>query len=193
MGDAAGGTPAGGEAPDRRGWRPPDDAADAGIPASQVSDARRQNEAAPSAWSLPPRHDASMMHTTMPGSVAGLARAVTATRVQGGNGTETTVVTFRLEQHDPRAGRTSVMTVRLLGDDALGFVSEGDWVEVLGKAKRGFIEATKAVNHTSQAQYSRPTQALAKAVGCVFLGVFGLVFVGTVVLIIMSIVTQGFS
>src|SRR4051794_6479516 len=156
MGDAARGSPPGGEAPYRRGWQLPDDVAAGEVSGSPASGPQRRDEgprAAP-----PPPDLASAVPSTLPTSVAGLARAVNVTSVQAGNGTSTTVVTFRLEQYDARAGRTGVVTVRLFGDDALGFVTEGDWVEVAGKAKRGFIKADRAINHTSQAQYSRSGQ-----------------------------------
>lgn len=160
MGSATGGSPPGGEVPNRRGWRPPDDATSAG------------NVGRPENWDVerydrqpqpPPQERAPALPTTMPDSVTGLVRAVNTTSVPGQNGVQTTIVTFRLEQYDPRAGRTGVMTVRLFGDEAIGFVTDGDWVEVTGKSKRGFLKADQAVNHTSHAQYSRRGQGCARA------------------------------
>jgi hypothetical protein len=186
MGEATSGSPPGGEAPNRRGWRPPDDASASGLSGSPGPE---RYELRPPEAPPPPPHQPAAPPTTLPGSVAGLARAVNTTSVQsGGNGVSTTVVTFRLEQYDARAGRTGVVTVRLFGDDALGFVSEGDWVEVVGKSKRGFIQAAKAVNHTSQAQYSRSGQGVVKVVQYIVFSLVVLFILTIFVSILVSIV-----
>lgn len=65
------------------------------------------------------------------------------------------VVTLRLERHDPHAGRTSVVIVRLIGTEALGFAERGDRVEVTGKQRKAYIAGSRAVNHTTGAIYTR--------------------------------------
>jgi hypothetical protein len=62
---------------------------------------------------------------------------------------------FRLERHDAKSGRLGPVAVRLAGDGALGFASEGDWVEVQGKAKNGLINGNRAFNHTTRIGYKR--------------------------------------
>jgi hypothetical protein len=79
------------------------------------------------------------------------------------------VVTFRLEQYDPYAGRTGLVTVRLLGNRAIGFVTEGDWIEVQGKAESGFINAETALNHTSGAQFRAPKGCYRMSLGAVLI------------------------
>jgi hypothetical protein len=109
-------------------------------------------------------------------SVAGQARNVGMGTLQGPGGSAA-VVTFRLEQYDPNAGRTGLVTVRMVGNQAMGFATEGDWVEVNGKSKSGFLDAKTAVNHTSGAQYRRPA-------GC-FGAVMVLVVLSGILLILM--------
>jgi hypothetical protein len=86
------------------------------------------------------------------GGIAGEARNIAQGTIQGSN-SSVTVVTFRLEQHDPSAGRTSMVTVRLYGGRAVGFVSEGDWVEAKGQSRQGFLNAEVALNRTSGAEF----------------------------------------
>jgi hypothetical protein len=128
----------------------------------------------------------------MVGSVAGQASALATTSVQSPNGVQTTVVTFRLEQYDARAGRTAVTTARMIGDQALGFAAEGDWIEVLGKSKHGIIEVSRAVNLTSQAQYSRPGEGCSKVALYVAYGVFIIVFLAIAGFIAFSILGEVF-
>jgi hypothetical protein len=183
MGEGASGSP-GGDAPNRHGWQLPDDTS--GVPGPPAYDAGRYDEQRP--LPPPPQGRPSAMPTTMPGSVAGLARAVNVASVQGGaNGVQTTVVTFRLEQYDARAGRTGVVTVRLSGDSAIGFVADGDWVEVIGKTKRGFLTASRAVNHTSQAQYSAAGQGCAKIAAIIAFCLILLFILGIGVTILLSV------
>jgi hypothetical protein len=192
MGDAAGGSPPGGGSSNRRGWRPPDDLTPDGPSGASAPEPTSGNERRPAPPSPPPVI-ASSLQTTLPGSVTGQASAVAATSVQSPNGIQTTVVTFRLEQYDARAGRTGVTTVRLTGEHALGFVTEGDWVEVLGKSKHGFIEASKAVNHTSRAQYSRSGEGCSKAALYVAYALFGIVFLAIAGFIAFSILGEVFT
>jgi hypothetical protein len=183
MGEGVGGPP-GGDAPNRHGWQLPDDAASR-VPGPPAYDAGGYDEQRPL---QPPQDRPSAMPTTMPGSVSGLARAVNVASVQGGaNGVQSTVVTFRLEQYDARAGRTGVVTVRLAGDSAIGFVADGDWVEVTGKTKRGFLTASRAVNHTSQAQYSAAGQGCAKIAAIVVFSLVVLFILGIGVSILLSV------
>lgn len=160
MSEVTNGPSSGGNASNRRGWRLPDETAAGGAPGYPRPDPDQR----PRGMAAPPPRELAAQPTTLPASVAGLARAVNPTTVQNPNGTSTTVVTLRLEQYDARAGRTAVMTVRLFGENALGFVTEGDWVEVTGKVKNGFIKADKAVNHTSHARYSRSGGGAVKVV-----------------------------
>jgi hypothetical protein len=71
------------------------------------------------------------------------------------------------------------VTARLHGDQAIGFVTEGDWVEVEGTLAGGFLEAKAAFNHTSGAQFrSRSVFACGPAAGLMLflsLGAFTLI------------------
>ncbi len=109
-------------------------------------------------------------------SVAGQARNVALSN-SGGHA----VLTFRLEQHDPYAGRTGLVTVRMRGDRAIAFVTEGDWVEVRGRSKRGFLDAKRAFNHTSGAQFRGPSAGWGAAAITVFV-----IFVLSVVAFIVT-------
>jgi hypothetical protein len=83
------------------------------------------------------------------------------------------VTMLRLEAHSAEAGRTSVTSVRLQGDEAVGFAAMGDWVEVTGKVQSNPIVASKAVNHTTGAIYDAGRKRLRRAIVTVIvLGVF---------------------
>jgi hypothetical protein len=183
MSEVTNGPSSGGNPPNRRGWRLPEDGAPGGPPGFPGPGRGEQRlRGAPPPWQA-----ASAQPSTLPGSVSGLARAVNPTTVQNPNGTSTTVVTFRLEQYDARAGRTGVLTVRLFEENALGFVNEGDWVEVTGKLKHGFLKADKAVNHTSQAQYSRSAHRAAKIIGAIAFCLVLMFILGIGVSILLSV------
>jgi len=184
MSEVTNGPTSGGNSPNRRGWRLPDDMAPGGAPGfpGPRPGEQRLRGAAP-----PPRQAASAQPSMLSGSVSGLARAVNPTTVQNPNGTSTTVVTFRLEQYDARAGRTGVLTVRLFEENALGFVNEGDWVEVAGKLKNGFLKADKAVNHTSHAQYSRSAHRAAKIISVIAFCLVLMFILGIGVSILLSV------
>jgi hypothetical protein len=171
-----------GNPPNRRGWRLPDDVPAAGGPGPY---AERRDEPRPRI--APPPRPQAQQPSMLPGSVSGLARAVNVGTIQAPNGTQTTVVTFRLEQYHASAGRTGVVTVRLFEENALGFVNEGDWIEVTGKIKHGFLKADKAVNHTSHAQYSRARHTAAKIVGAIALCLVLLFILGIGVSILLSV------
>lgn len=182
----------GGSAPDgdpasRRGWRLPDDVTggQSGPPPLE-----RRPPDRPRAAPAPLRETASTPPATLPQGVAGLARGVAVTSVQSPNGTQTTVVTFRLEQHDARAGRTGVVTVRLFGEQALGFAADGDWVEVTGKVKDGFLKAAHAVNHTTQAQYSRSGHGVANVVAIIAFCLVVLFILSIGISILLDVVRQ---
>lgn len=96
-------------------------------------------------------------------------------------------VTIRLERYDPHAGRTSVLIVRLRGEDAMGFAETGDWVEATGKKKSAYIDASRCINHTTGAVYSNVGN---RVVGLVFAVVFFGVFLLVVSFIIIGIVTN---
>jgi hypothetical protein len=113
-------------------------------------------------------------------SVAGQARDVAVGSMSGPGGTES-VVTFRLEQYDPHAGRTGLVTVRMVGNTAMGFATEGDWVEVNGKRKGGFLNVQSAFNHTSGAQFSRRFGCL--GAGMVIVVLSGILFILMIALI----------
>jgi hypothetical protein len=137
----------------RRGWQPPtgSDSPPGAVPprpsGSDPADAVKQEHRPP---------QGGRFSSVLPNSVAGQARNVGVGTRQGPGGS-VAVVTFRLEQYDPNAGRTGLVTVRMVGNQAMGFATEGDWVEVNGKSKSGFLDAKTAVNHTSGAQYRGPS------------------------------------
>ncbi len=133
----------------------------------------------PAGWQLPvsgsqpaPPGRVNRPPPVLAGGVAGEVRNLAQGTVQHNNGS-TTVVTFRLEQHNPTAGRTSVVTVRMTGSRAIGFASEGDWVEALGPASRGFINVRRAINRTSGAEYQGSSPGKSLRNGCLWaLGLF---------------------
>ena len=103
-----------------------------------------------------------------PGSEIGQARDVT---VQSPKNGIDLFLGFRLERYDARSGRLGPIAVRLVGDRALGFASEGDWVEVLGKSNNGLIDGVRAFNHTTRTAYRRSRRRiLIPIVLVVFLG-----------------------
>jgi hypothetical protein len=61
-------------------------------------------------------------------TIKGEARAVVENFLSRPNGTVTSVVTFRLEQYDAARGRIGITPVRIVGDKALGFVSDGELI-----------------------------------------------------------------
>ncbi len=116
-------------------------------------------------------------------SVAGQARNVALGTME-----DVSRLTFRLEQHDPYAGRTGLVTVRMRGDQAIGFVTEGDWVEVQGRSKRGFLDAKRAFNHTSGAQFRGPSAGWGAA-GITAVVIFVLLILSVMAVIITKIVS----
>lgn len=165
MGDDTSGLPPEGDAPHPHGWQLPDDAASGEVSPSSGQESHHDEKTR----GRPPPPP------TLPRSVTGLASSVNVAAAD---------VTFRLEQYDARAGRTGVVTVRLFGDAAIGFVTDGDWVEVTGKNKRGFLKAARAFNHTTQAQYSGRGNGCAIVVVCLV----ALLSLVTVVSILLAIV-----
>ena len=123
----------------------------------------------------------------LPGGVAGEVRNVTQGTIQGPNQTTRIVITFRLEQHNPSAGRTGMVTVRMFGSGAIGFVSDGDWVEVQGEPKHGFLNARVAVNRTSGAEF-RPSRGRGRKFGLV---VGYILFFGFLLFIVFFMVSGG--
>jgi hypothetical protein len=128
----------------RRGWQLPAGSNPQHEGSANPPEVARQGQG-PSEISRP--------RSVLPHSLAGQARNVALGTMQTSGTTSQAVVTLRLEQYDPYAGRTGVVTVRLNGDQAIGFVTDGDWVEVQGKAEHGFINAKAAFNHTSGAEF----------------------------------------
>jgi hypothetical protein len=164
-----------GRTPQRRaGWQLPGvsgsspRAPESGRPAASGRDASRTPE---TRGALPPS-------PVLVGGIAGEAR-----NISQGTASE---VTFRLERHDASAGRTSMVTVRLWGNGVAGFVSEGDWVEVQGKSKRGFLNAKAAVNRTSGAEF-RSTTAGCRRVGVVVFVIFFVISLLIIVGIFISV------
>ena len=121
------------------------------------------------------------------GGVAGEVSSIAQGTVSNSNGS-TVVVTFRLERHDPSAGRTSVVTVRMGGSRAIGFAAEGDWVEALGPAKQGFINVQRAINRTSGAEYRVPKSGKVMRNGCLI--VIGLLLAFLVIVFIIFFVSK---
>jgi hypothetical protein len=120
----------------------------------------------PAAGSRPPSVPSSYAAApVLAGGVAGEVRNISQGTVQRNN-VPITVVTFRLERHDPSGGRTSVVTVRLRGSRAIGFASEGDWVEALGQSSQGFINVRRAVNRTSGAEFLAGSSSRGFRKGC---------------------------
>jgi hypothetical protein len=120
----------------------------------------------------------------LPDGVAGEVRNISQ-GTQQVNAETVTVLTFRLERHDPSGGRTSVVTVRLRGSQAIGFATEGDWVEAQGKDSKGFLDVRRAVNRTSGAEYQGGTsrgQKIAQAV--IFTLALGFILTIVVILVI---------
>lgn len=96
---------------------------------------------------------------TLTGSVIGQVATVNETSVQV-NQQPVAVSTLRLESHTAHEGRTAVATVRLQGPEAVGFAEVGDWIEVTGKKKSVFLLGAKAINHTTNATFTKPSHML---------------------------------
>ena len=80
-----------------------------------------------------------------------------------------------------------MVTVRMFGSGAIGFVSDGDWVEVQGESKRGFLNARVAVNRTSGAEF-RPSRGRGRKFG---LAVGYILFLGFLLFIVFFMVSGG--
>jgi hypothetical protein len=149
--------PPGGQAPQRRtGWQLPGapGSVPGGAPGGAPGPPQRQDRAGgrPDHGDRSKPRSAERPSAVLTGGIAGEARNIQLGTIQGSN-SSIIVLTFRLEQHDPSAGRTSMVTVRMYGGSAVGFVSEGDWVEAKGQSRRGFLNAEVALNRTSGAEF----------------------------------------
>lgn len=140
--------------PRRQGWQLPGSHREGDVdepsgPRSGSHDAREERDAS----SRPPDGSQRQQHPQMlRGSVSGQVSGVSESIVHVGQHPEP-VATFRLERHDPHAGRLAVATVRLNGPDALGFVSAGDWVEAVGKRDGAHLVARHCINHTTHSVF----------------------------------------
>ncbi len=110
---------------------------------------------------LPPARQTDSPPPILAGGVVGKVSKIAQGTIRHDKGS-TFVSTFRLERHDPPARRTNQVTVRLTGNSAIGFASEGDWVEVLAPApaSRGFINVRRAINRTSGAEFQSSERGL---------------------------------
>jgi hypothetical protein len=157
----------------RRGWEPP---SGSDLPSGLDPPRSAGSEPADAVSQRPGPPEGDRPRSVLANSVAGQARdvAVGSMSISGGS---LAVVTFRLEQYDPHAGRTGLVTARLLGDTAMGFATEGDWVEVNGKHEGGFINVQAAFNHTSGAQFTRKTGCMVVGAGMVIVVLSGILFI----------------
>src|SRR5262249_28760703 len=87
-------------------------------------------------------------------SVAGQARDVAAGSLSG-PGRRGAGGAFPVGPSDPPSRRAGAVAATQVGNTAMGFATEGDWVEVNGKPKGGFLNVQAAFNHTSGAQFRR--------------------------------------
>jgi hypothetical protein len=167
----------------RRGWRPP------GFnPPREVSGADLPGPDRPATGGQKfARPEGGPPNSVLANSLSGLARNVALATTQTSDSTSKTVVTFRLEQYDPHAGRTGIVNVRLRGDQAIGFAADGDWVEVTGRSKRGFVDAKEAFNQTSGAQF-RARPGFARGVGIA--GLVIVIGIAALAIVIMLIVAK---
>jgi hypothetical protein len=83
------------------------------------------------------------------GGVVGVARNIQLRSQQSGfaNFQRTTqILSFRLEQYDRIGNRVRVAPVEMRGQNIIGFITDGDWVEVFGKEKDGLLDADATEN-----------------------------------------------
>jgi hypothetical protein len=174
--------PPGGQAPRRRaGWQLP------GVPAGASGPPQPPRPAGgqPDRDDRLKRRSAPRPSAVLAGGIAGEARNIAQGTIQSSN-SSVNVVTFRLEQHDPSVGRTSMVTVRLYGGRAVGFVSEGDWVEAKGQSRHGFLNAEVALNRTSGAEF-RSASKVGRRIGH---GIFYIAFTLIVLTILLFFVAS---
>lgn len=134
-----------GEEPQRRGWR---------LPGQQPRlDPAQLATPDPSIAHAPTGRPAlSEPVPTMRGAVFGQVTSEDQATIQGTQKSYP-IVTLRLERNDPHAGRSFVASVRLDGEDAVGFADVGDWVEAVGRQTSAFLSAKRCVNHTTGAVF----------------------------------------
>ena len=112
-----------------------------------------------------PRRPAASPRSTAPikpgsqGGIVGVARNIQQRSEQsgyaGGNfgsyQRSVQVLSFRLEQYDRSGNRTQVVSVEMRGHSIMGFISDGDQVEVLGKWSGGLLQARQVYDLTTGA------------------------------------------
>jgi hypothetical protein len=156
----------------RRGWELPNTST------TSITTSTSTTTAAP----VRPSYGSGAPTPALRGGVLGQVTTVTSGSKTVNNAPEAFVV-LRLERHDPHAGRTSILDVRLDGDDSIGFASTGDWIEAAGKRKSSHLRAGQAINHTTGAAYKRGAaqrhRTLVAAI--VFLTVAALMVIGFVI------------
>jgi hypothetical protein len=86
------------------------------------------------------------------GGVVGVARNIQLRSQQSGFDKfqrTTQILSFRLEQYDRIGNRVRVVPVEMRGQNIIGFITDGDRVEVFGKEKDGLLRAD-AIENLSQ-------------------------------------------
>jgi hypothetical protein len=84
------------------------------------------------------------------GGIVGIARGIQQRQgLSTSTGLQETILTFRLERYDGGGNRTRVVPVEIRGLSITGFISEGDQVEVFGKAKDGLVRVKHVRNLTT--------------------------------------------
>ena len=124
---------------------------------------------------------------TLSGALWGYVSGVSEGSVQTGEQPKP-VVTLRLERNDPHQGRTSVLSVRLSGGEALGFAKAGDLVEAVGSRESAYLVAKDCVNHTTGAVYHDAKRRIAIFV---FFAALIAVFVASVIIFVAISIFEG--